>query len=349
MAKKLSVGDRYISDESPCFIIAEAGSNHNQDKEMAKKLIVTAAEAGADAVKFQTFRAESLYCRQAGKSDYLGEERSIYDIIAENEMPLDWIPWLAEECQKNNILFLSTAFDEQSADLLAPFMPLFKVASYELTHHPLIQHLIGFRKPMILSTGAANMEEIGETVALLRQNNVEEFALLQCTARYPAPWEALNLRAIPFLRAQFDILTGLSDHSLDPILAPVASVALGGKIIEKHFTLDKNLPGPDHRFSLEPHELRNMIQAVRTTEQALGHHEKKPAAIETELRHFARRAVFIVRPIHAGEVFSLKNLAVLRRGNQEASILPKEYYAILGKKAARDLEAHTPLCQADIA
>ena len=205
MAKAIKIGDRWVGDGQPCYIIAEAGSNHNGSMAQAKKLIDIAVKAGVDAVKFQLFRASKLYPREAGESDYLKLDRSIFDIIAEMEMPYEWLPDLAEYCDKNRVHFLASVFDEESVERLDPFVSAFKIASYEMTHHPLVRYIAQKGKPVIISTGTANMDEIRDTVEVFLQTGNQDLVLMQCTASYPAPLESLNLRAIPTIKDEFKV------------------------------------------------------------------------------------------------------------------------------------------------
>ncbi len=266
-----------------CFVIAEAGSNHNGSLDNARRLIEVAADAGADAVKFQVFRARRMYPRTAGVSDYLGLPIPIYGVIEELEMPYDWLPLLADECRAAGILFMATPFDEESADRIDPFVGAHKIASHELTHTPLLEHVARKGRPVILSTGAADLMEVGEAVAALGAAGDPPLTLMQCTAAYPAPFAALQLRAIVTMREAFGLPVGLSDHSRDPFVAPVAAIALGAAAIEKHFTLSNDLPGPDHRFALEPPELDLMVEAIRHAELALGDGRKVIEPAEREL------------------------------------------------------------------
>lgn len=346
---KIRIGQRLVGDGEPCFIIAEAGSNHNRSLERAKRLIDVAADAEADAVKFQTFRAAKLYPKTAGTSDYLNISKSIYDVIAEMELPYEWIPALADYCSEKDILFLSSVFDERSSDLLDPYLPAFKIASYEITHIPLIRYVAKKGKPVIISTGTANLEEVRETVEEFRQTGNDQIILMQSTASYPAPADSLNVRVVQTLKQTFSVPAGLSDHSRDPVVGPVAAVALGANLIEKHFTLSNELPGPDHRFALEPAELRLMIQKVREAEKALGNGEKAMHPIEAELRGFARRSIFAVRQIAEGEVFSEENVAVLRCGKLPAGLHPKYYPELLGRRATRALAAESAIQPGDFA
>jgi sialic acid synthase SpsE len=330
-----------------CYVIAEAGSNHDGELEQALRLIDVAAQAGADAVKFQVFRARRLYPRGAGASDYLGDARSIDDIIAELEMPPDWLPGLARHAGERGIDFLASAFDEESVDLVDPWVTAHKCASYELTHHPLLAHMAGKGKPVILSTGAARLDEVAEAIEVVRARGAA-LVLLQCTASYPAPVADLHLRAMRAMGEEFRVPFGLSDHSRHPTIGPAAAVALGACVVEKHYTLSNDLPGPDHRFALEPLELAAMVAAIRSTEAALGESRKAPAAVEDELRRFARRSIFTIRPIRRGEALSTDNIAVLRCGKLGAGLPPAAFPALLGRTAARDLAAEHPIVDEDL-
>lgn len=338
---KIKIENRQIGDDYPCFIIAEAGSNHNGSLESAKQLIDIAAGADADAVKFQVFRAHRLYPKTAGISHYLKTGKSIYDIIAEMEMPYDWLPVLAEYSNKKGLFFMASAFDEESLESLDPFVRAHKIASYEMTHLPLVQAVAEKRKPVLISTGTANLEEVAETVQAFRETKNPELALFQCTAAYPAPLNAINARAIPLMKAAFQVPTGLSDHSRDPIIAPVTAVACGANLIEKHFTLSNDLPGPDHRFAVEPDELRLMVRKIREAEETLGSGEKLMQPIESELRLFARRSIFATKPIAAGQPLTKDNIAVLRCGNLEAGLPPRYFRELLGRKARRHIAAES--------
>ena len=245
------------------FVIAEAGSNWRagtpeRDLEMAFALIDVAVQAGADAVKFQTYRAASVYAPCAGESSYLaqlGVKRSINDILADLEMPYEMIARLAERCSERGIEFMSTPFSVADAEAIDPFVKRHKVASYEINHVRLLERLAATGKPLIVSTGAADGEDIAFGLATIKQANGGPVTLLQCTSSYPAPPDSLNLLAIPWLERTFGVPVGFSDHSLDPVVGPVVAVALGATVIEKHYTLSRRLPGPDHPFAIEPAEL----------------------------------------------------------------------------------------------
>lgn len=345
---RIQLGERWVGDGEPVFIVAEAGSNHNGDFEQALQLIDVAADAGADAVKFQHFKAAKLYPKSAGESDYLNTPRSIYDIIHDMETPDEWVPRLAEYCRKKKLEFLSSPFDETSADLLNPYVPAFKVASYEMTHVPFLRYIARKRKPMIVSTGAASLDEVLRAVEVIRSEGNEQIIVLQCTAKYPAPLEAMNAKAIVSLRNATGLPTGLSDHSRDPTLAPVVAVALGACLIEKHFTLSNSLPGPDHAFAIEPHELKALVQRVREAELALGHGRKEPLPEEQELRVFARRSIFAIRDIRVGERLSLDNVAVLRCGKLGFGLPPELLGNVIGRTAAKPISAEALIRMEDM-
>lgn len=345
---RVQIGERWVGDGERVYVVAEAGSNHNGQFDEACSLIDSAADAGADAVKFQNFTAARMYLRSAGRSDYLESDRSIYDIIEEMEMPASWVPRLAEHCRRRGVEFLSSPFDEGSADLIAPHVPAFKIASYEMTHAPLLTHIAGFGKPVILSTGTATLDEVTHAVGMLREAGTDDVVVLQCTARYPAPIDAMNLRAIEAIRRATGCAVGLSDHSRDPFVAPIAAVALGACLIEKHFTRSNQLPGPDHRFSIEPHELRAMVNAVHQAEEALGHGRKELLPAEHELHAFARRSIFATRAIAAGEVLSADNVAVLRCGKLPYGLDPALFEGLLGRPARRPIPAETPIALDDL-
>ena len=334
-------------DFSRVFIIAEAGSNwkagsYSEDIRRAKKLIHTAAASGADAVKFQTFRASTVYVPDAGNSNYLkkaGIKKSINRIFENAEMPYEMLAELSECCNKENIEFMSTAFSVDDARAINKYVKIHKVASYEINHVRLLEYLAKTKKPIIISTGASNYDEIDFAVNLLKKHHVKKYALVQCTAEYPAPLESLNLLTIPEMKKRYKIPIGLSDHSLDPIIGPLTAIGLGAKIIEKHFTLDKNLLGPDHKFALSPTELKKMVESIRMAEKTFGDGKKRVLDVETELRDFAVRRVQAISDIKKDERFvEGQNIEVLRPGKRsngaEARFLPK----IIGKIATRSIK-----------
>jgi N-acetylneuraminate synthase len=345
----ITINGRRIGSGEPVFVIAEAGSNHNGSREMALDLIEAAAEAGADAVKFQTFTASKLYPRSAGTSDYLGSTTPIYDIIEAMEMPLEWLPVLRDRAHDLGLAFISSPFHEAAVDALEAVVDAFKIASYELTHSPLLEAVAATRKPIILSTGAATLEETRTAVTQLARYGCTDPVVLQCTAAYPTPLESANVRALTTLARELGVLTGLSDHTRDPTAAPMAAAALGAVVIEKHFTLSNDLPGPDHAFAVEPGELTRLVEGVRRIEAVLGTGIKDIDPVEDELRHFARRSIFATRVIRKGERFTRDNVEVLRHGKLTAGLPPSQLASVLESCAARDIEAERTLTDDDLA
>jgi N-acetylneuraminate synthase len=329
------------------FVIAEAGSNwkagaYDEDLERAKQMISVAAEAGADAVKFQTFRAETVYVPNAGKSKYLSESRinqDIYQLFEQISMPYKMLEELSEYCNKNNLLFMSSPFSVIDAQQVDKYVLLHKVASFEINHIRMLEFFASTKKPIIISTGASTYDEIDFAVNLFLKNNCKNLALLQCTSKYPCPLSALNISVIPKLAERYNLPVGLSDHSTDPIIAPLIAIGMGAKIIEKHFTLDKNLPGPDHSFALNPKELCIMIASIREAEKTKGDGHKHVLDEELELRKFAVRSIQAIKDIKKGEILvEGKNIGVLRPGNQSRGTEPRFLEKVVGKKASRDIQ-----------
>ncbi len=339
----MRIRDKTVGPRSPAYVIAEAGSNHNGSVETAHRLIDVAAEAKADAVKFQTFKAQRLYPKSAGKSDYLGLDTSIYDIIKAMEMPSEWLPELCEHSHEAGLAFISTPFHEEAVDILDPYVDAFKIASYEMTHDPLLREVGRRGKPVFISTGASELEETRHAVKVLRDSGCNDLVVFQCTAAYPAPADAANVRALVTMRDALGVMTGLSDHTRDPTAAPMAAVALGAVAIEKHFTLDNDLPGPDHAYAVEPDELSRLVAGVRRIEAVLGTGTKEVLPSEEELHSFARRSIFTTRDIQAGETFTRDNIDVLRAGKLGAGLPPADLDRVLAATAAMDIAAETPL------
>lgn len=323
------------------LIIAEAGVNHNGDLAMARQLVEVAAQSGADFVKFQTFKADRLVTRQAAKADYqrqlTAEDESQYDMIRRLELTPEMHVALIEHCARQGIRFLSTGFDIESLDLLAGFgMPLFKIPSGEITNLPYLQHIGRMGTPVILSTGMADMAEIGAALDVLERAGTprQQITVLHCNTEYPTPMRDVNLRAMLSIRDAYGVQVGYSDHTAG-IEVPIAAVALGATIIEKHFTLDRNLPGPDHQASLEPGELKAMVTAIRNIELALGDGVKRPSASEVKNIPIARKSLVAAGPIRAGEPFTRANLAVKRPGT---GVSPMRMDGVLGRVARRDFQ-----------
>lgn len=322
------------------FIIAEAGDNHNGNLENALKLVDKAAEAGADCVKFQTFVTEKVISRHAEMAEYqkqnIGVEESQFDMVKKLELSFEDFRQIQAYCRTKGILFLSTPFDLPSIAFLNDIgVPFFKIPSGEITNYPYLAAIGRTHKDVVLSTGMCTMEEIREAIAVLEENGAGRMTLLHCNTEYPTPYEDVNLNAMETMRAVFGKEVGYSDHTLG-IEVPVAAAALGAVIIEKHFTLDKDMEGPDHKASLEPEELAAMIKAVRNIETALGSSEKKPSPSELKNLAAARKSIVARRNIRQGELLTEENLAVKRPG---AGISPMRYPDVLGTRAVRDFKA----------
>ncbi len=346
-----------MNDSQHVFIIAEAGSNwrmgtSDRDLQMAHALVDVAVEAGADAIKFQTYRARDTYVTDAGASDYLanvGIQRSINEVFVDLEMPYEMIEKIAAKCQNAGIEFMSTPFSVADAEAVDPYVTRHKVASYEINHVRLLRWLAATGKPLIISTGAATEDDIDFCLATSRAAGATDITLLQCTSSYPAPPDSLNLSVIPWLGRRFGVATGFSDHSRDPIVGPVAAVALGATVIEKHFTIDNRLPGPDHAFALEPEELTAMVSAIRAAEQARGDGLKAVGSRETELRRFAVRAIQATRDIAPGDpLVEGENFDVLRPGKRSIGMHPRHLDEMAGRHAARTIMAGEGIRPGDV-
>jgi pseudaminic acid synthase len=328
----------------PTYVVAELSANHNGSLERARELVRAAADAGADAIKLQTYTADTLTIACDGppfriKGGTLWDGRTLHDLYQEAFTPWEWQPELKRLAEELGMQCFSTPFDASAVDLLEDMgVPCHKIASFEVVDHALIERVARTGKPIIMSTGMATLEEIEDAVNAARGAGCEELVLLKCTSAYPAPAEEMDLRTIPHLAEAFGVVAGLSDHTLG-IAAPVAAVALGASLIEKHFTLSRADPGPDSAFSLEPAELREMIAAVRVVEKALGKvyygvHEREAAS-----RAF-RRSLFVVKDVKAGEVLTEEHVRSIRPGH---GLAPKHLPEVLGRRAARDIARGTPL------
>lgn len=336
------IGEQRVGPDEPTFIIAEAGSNHNGDIEIAKELIDVAADAGADAVKFQTFRAENLY---VDNRDQVGNhEESTYELLESLEQPYEWIPELYEYCRSRDVQFLSSAFDKQSAQELVEYVPAFKIASFTISHHPFLADIAETGKPVIMSTGAHTKTEVASAVEVLRANGVEDIALLHCVSSYPTPLEEINVRAIETLNSEFDTVVGFSDHTTEPTVAPAAAVALGASVVEKHITLDKEMDGPDHSFALEPGGLEKMVDTIRQTETALGDGTITLREVESESANRGRRSIFAAGDIASGDIVQDESVQILRPGTVDAEGARPEYLDdIVGSRAVTDIKEGDPI------
>lgn len=318
------------------FIIAEAGVNHNGDWEIAKQLVDAAVEAGADAVKFQTFKAEKLVCKNAEKADYQKETtdkaESQFEMLKKLELTEDMHQMLLEYCKEKGILFLSTPFDVDSVDyLIGMGMEIMKIPSGEITNYPYLRKVAQTGKRVILSTGMSNLQEVKAAVAVLKEYGSKDIAVLHCNTEYPTPFTDVNLKAMITLRDELEIEVGYSDHT-PGIEIPIAAVAMGAEIIEKHFTLAKTMEGPDHKASLEPDELKAMIAAIRNVEAALGNEEKQPSSSEQKNTAIARKSIVAKCNIEKGQIFTEDNLTTKRPGT---GISPMRWNEIVGTEAQR--------------
>ncbi|MCI0645000.1 MAG: N-acetylneuraminate synthase [Chloroflexi bacterium] len=333
-----------VGPGQPVFVIAEAGVNHNGDLALAKKLVDAAVAARADAVKFQTFKAEKLISSHAPKAAYqqetTGAEESQLAMVKRLEMPYAAFRELYDYCRRQGILFMSTPFDEESADFLAGLgMAVFKAPSGEVTNLPFLAHVAAKGRPLILSTGMSYLGEVETAVRIIEATGNNDLVLLHCVSNYPADPADANLRAMQTLAAAFDRPVGYSDHTLGTEVA-LAAVALGACVIEKHFTLDRELPGPDHRASLEPEELAAMVRGIRIVERALGHGRKEPTASEANTADVARRSLVAAGDIAAGAVLTEEMIAIKRPGT---GLPPAMRPYLVGRRARVAIPAGTLL------
>lgn len=335
-----------IDNPKHTFVIAEAGSNWkigslNDDISQAKELILSAANAGADAIKFQTFKSKTVYAQDAGQIDYLSNKNStssINKLFDDLSMPYEMIPELSSFCNEHKIIFMSTAFSVEDAKHLDPYVKIHKVASYEINHVRLIEFLARTKKPILISTGASSYNEIDFAIKKIKENGNDKIALLQCTAKYPAPIDSLNLNVIPTLKSKYGLPVGFSDHSLDPVVGPLLSIGFGATIVEKHFTMDKSLSGPDHIFALDPNELKLMIDSIRNADAAKGNSIKQVLSVELELQKFATRSIQATKNISKGDILSEgENFDILRPGNRIRGLDAKFLDIVNGKKAIKDI------------
>lgn len=344
-----AIGTRRIGGGAPTFVIAEAGVNHNGDLDLARQLVDVAAAAGADAVKFQTFRADQLVTAGAPKAAYQAAQdtapESQLAMLQRLEMPGTWYPELIARCEAAGLVFLSTPFEHQSADALRALgMAAYKVPSGELTNLPFLAYLARFGQPMIVSTGMAVLDEVDAALETIRRAGDPPVVLLHCVSRYPTPIDEANVRAMVTLAQAFGVPVGYSDHT-EGIEAPLAAVALGAVVIEKHVTVDRTLPGPDHRASLEPAALADMVQRVRLVERALGTGAKQPSAQERETAAVARKSLVLARAVPAGHLLHGDDLTIRRPGT---GLPPSAFAMVVGRRVARALPADHLLSADDL-
>ncbi len=333
-----------LKDIFKTFIVAELSANHNHSFDLAVKTIKAAKHAGADAIKLQTYTPDTITIDCDNKyfriqQGTLWDGKTLYELYQEAYTPWDWQPKLKEIAENLDLVFFSTPFDRTAVDFLERLnVPIYKIASFEITDIPLIEYIAKKGKPIILSTGIAELEDIELAVQTIRNAGNDKFALLKCTSSYPAPVEEANLLTIPDMKRRFNCMVGLSDHTLTTSL-PVAAVALGAKIIEKHFILDRRLGGPDAAFSMEPYEFKRMVDEIREVEKALGEVSYKLSDRVKKNKIFSR-SLFAVKDIKKGEEFTEENIRSIRPGN---GLHPKYLYDIIGRKAKVDIKRGTPL------
>ena len=327
---EIKIGDRIIGDGEPTFVIAEAGINHNGKIELAKKLIHEAANAGADAVKFQMFKTEEFCSKNSGYFD-------LFKAIEFSEE--EWIE-IAEFAKDIGIIFTASVFGEESADLLDKVEShVFKIASCDLTHLPLLNYVARKNKPIFLSTGMSTIGEIEEAMREIYKTGNQQVVLLHCVSNYPAKYEETNLRTIQTLKEVFKVPVGFSDHTIG-ILIPVVAVAMGANIIEKHFTLDKSMKGPDHKLSQEPHEFKEMVKNIRSIERAFGDGVKKPTKDEENVKKLVRRSITAKVDIPAETIITKDKIKILRPGN---GIAPKFVDLVVGRSAKKNIVKDEPI------
>ncbi len=337
-----------IFKKDRCFIITEAGVNHNGKLSLAKKMVNEAKKAGADAVKFQTFKAEELATQKALTADYqknnLGGQKSQLEMLKGLELSENDFKELKKYCDQKKIIFLSTPHTEKAADFLETLVPAFKIASGDLTNIPFLKKIAKKGKPVILSTGMADLKEVEEVVEAIKRAGNKKIILLHCTTNYPTTFNEVNLRAMGTMGKKFKLPVGYSDHTKG-IEVSLAAVAMGARVIEKHFTINKNLPGPDHKASLEPTELKKMVEGIRNIEKAMGDGIKKPTASELKIAKVARKSVVAKVDIFKGEKISSNMLAIKRPGT---GIEPKYFFKIIGKKAFKNIQKDSLIKLSDI-
>jgi len=345
--KKVKIKNKFIGEGKPCFIIAEAGVNHNGDIRLAKKLIDVAKEAGADAVKFQTFHTEELVSRSTEKAEYQirAKEKTQYEMLKKLELSFDDFRELKKYCDKKGIEFFSTPYDIKSINFLNELgVKRFKIASADLINKLLIEAVAKTKKQIILSTGMATLEEIERTIFLINAFGNRDIVILHCTTSYPTPYSQVNLNTLSLLKEKFDLPVGYSDHTLG-IEIPIMAVSLGAKVIEKHFTLNRKMEGPDHFASLEPKELKEMIKAIRNVEEAFGKNEKEITLEEKKNIFFMRRSIHASKDIKKGEVIKTSNIKIIRPFD---GINPWFLDKVLGKGTRISIKKDKPIKWRDL-
>lgn len=343
MKKIIKIGNKLIGQGQPVFVIAEVGVNHNQSLDFAFKLIDVAKNAGADAVKFETFKAEQVTLSDTPMAKYqkknIGKSESQLSMLKKLELDESFYPKLISYCKKKNIIFLSTPHGGfESVDFLQRLrVPAFKFGSGDLNNLPVLEYAAKFGKPMLISTGMADITEVGRAVDCIRKSGNNKIVLFHCTTNYPCPPQEVNLKAMLTIKDKFETLVGYSDHTLG-IQTPIMAVTAGASVVEKHITLDRNMPGPDHKASLEPMELRQMVDGIKLVKTILGSAVKKPNPEEIKLRNIARKSLVTTQYIRKGEVITSDHINIKRPGN---GLEPKYYFQVIGARATKNIDADT--------
>ncbi len=338
MLIKMKIAKNFIGKNQQVFIIAEAGVNHNGKLALAKKLVDAAKKAGADAVKFQTFKAENLVIKNVKITNYqkrnLGKNETQLAMLEKLELQYGDFVKLKKYCDKKKIIFLSAPHSPDAIDFLEPLVPAFKVGSGDLTNLPFLEKIAQKKKPIILSTGMATLKEVKEAVRVIKRKGNKRIILLHCTTNYPCPLPEVNLRSMLTLKKEFNLPVGYSDHTQGNIV-PMMAALIGASVIEKHFTLDKNLPGPDHKASLDPAEFKEMVKVIRIAQTVLGSGSKKPTKSEEEIKKVIRKSIVASRDINKGEKISESMLSIKRPGT---GIEPKYFNKIIDRKARQNIK-----------
>lgn len=333
----IQIGKKRIGESQPCFIIAEAGVNHNGKLEQAKKLVDVAVDAGADAVKFQVFKPKGVTTKTAGIAEYaeknIGKEMAQIDLLKNLALPYENFKTLKKYCDDRNIIFLATPHSFDAIDFLEELVPAYKFGSGDITNIPALKHAAKKGKPIILGTGMSTIKEVKNAINVIKSEGNNQIIALHCTTSYPCPLEEVNLRAMQKMQNELDCFIGYSDHTLG-ITVPIAATAMGATVIEKHFTISKKLPGPDHKASLEPNELKEMVKAIRDTEKILGSYEKKPTKSEEKIMRLTRKSIVANQDILKGSSINKNMVAIKRPGT---GLNPSYIDWIIGKKAKRDI------------
>lgn len=336
MARKIKIQDKWIGGKSPCFIIAEVGANHNQDMRLTKKLIDAAVDAGADAVKFQSFTVENWISKEATEMPGISSKGDLFKTLKKFELPYVMYKEIVAYCRKKGIICFSTpAHTSDIKELLKIGTPAFKLGSVQITDYPTVVYAARAKKPVIISAGASSLKEVAECIRWIKAAGNKNIVLLQCTTLYPTQAQQVNLRVIETFREDFpDLIVGFSDHTLEPYVFSTAAVAMGARVLERHITLDRAMKGPDHHFALEPREFALMVQKVRGLEKALGSSVKKPLAKERKNSKLCRRSIVACRDIPRGKIITVDDLTTKRPG---WGLAPKNISCIIGKKAVKDI------------